>query len=52
MVDASVAEDIGGATTPVQSMFQTDSTAVKAVTRLDWGVRYSNCVQGTDSCTW
>jgi len=52
MVDASVAEDIGGATTPVQSMFQTDSTAVKAVTRLDWGVRYANCVQGTDSCTW
>ena len=52
MVDATVAEDIGGATTPVQSMFQIDSTAVKAVTRLDWGVRYANCIQSTDSCTW
>ena len=52
MVDASVAEDIGGSTTPVQSMFQIDSTAVKAVTRLDWGVRYANCIQVTGDCTW
>lgn len=52
MVDGSVATDIGGSTTPVQSMFQIDSTAVKATTRLDWGVRYSNCVQVTTACTW
>ena len=52
MEDTTVLEDIGGAASVVQSMFQIDSTAVKAVTRLDWGVRYANCVQGTNACTW
>jgi len=52
MVDTSVATDIGGATTPVTSMFQTDSTAVKAVTRLDWAGRYAECAQVLTSATW
>ena len=52
MVDASVAEDIGGATTPVQSMFQTDSTAIRCTTRLDFGARYDECVQSITSVSW
>lgn len=54
MVDAAVATDIGGGgtATPVASMFQTDSTAIKATTRLDWGARYADCSQVLTACTW
>jgi len=44
--------DIGGAATPVQSMFQTDSTAVRATTRLDFNARYDECVQVITGVTW
>lgn len=53
MSDAPDADIGGGGTaTPVQSMFQTDSTAVKATTRLDFAPRYANCVQVITGVAW
>lgn len=42
----------GGTATPVQSMFQTDSVAIKTTTRGDWAARYAECVQSITSVTW
>jgi HK97 family phage major capsid protein len=42
----------GGSATPVQSMFQTDSTAVKAITRLDFAARYAECTQVITGVSW
>lgn len=52
MVDGSVSADIGGATTPVHSMFQLDKVAIRAKTSLDWNVRHANCVQVITSVSW
>jgi len=44
--------DIGGAATPVQSMFQTDSTAIRGLVSLDWNARYDNCVSVLTGVAW
>jgi len=51
-METAPADDIGGATTPVQSMFQTDSTAIRALTTLDWVARRPDVVSVTNTVTW
>jgi len=52
MEDTAPADDIGGATTPVASMFQLDLVAIRAKTTLDWNARYDECVQVVTGVAW
>lgn len=52
MEDTSPADDIGGATSPVASMFQMNAVAIRAITTLDWGARHGDCVQVLDTVAW
>jgi len=52
MMDSAPTADIGGAATPVQSMFQTDSTAIRGLVSLDWATRYANSTQVITGVAW
>lgn len=52
MEDTSPADDIGGATSPVASMFQMDAVAIRCKTTLDWQARHAECVQVLDTVAW
>lgn len=52
MEDTDPAEDIGGATTPVASMFQLDATAIRCRSTLDWNVRHDGAVQVLSTVAW
>lgn len=51
-MESSPADDIGGAATPVASMFQLDQTAIRALTTLDWAARRVNVVSVLDTVAW
>lgn len=44
--------EVGGSTTPVRSLFQTNSAALRAVWELDWLVQRSGAVQQLTSVAW
>lgn len=52
MEDTDPAEDVGGATTPVASMFQMDAVAIRAKSTLDWNVRHDGAVQVLNTVAW
>ena len=52
MEDTAPADDIGGATSPVASMFQMNAVAIRAITTLDWNARHGDCVQVLDTVAW
>ena len=52
MEDTSPSDDIGGATTPVYSMFQLDSVAIRVIQTLDWNVRHADSVAVLDTVAW
>lgn len=52
MEDTSPAEDLGGATTPVASMFQLDAVAIRAKSTIDWNLRHAGAVQVLDTVAW
>ena len=50
--DTSPNKDIGGATSPVASMYQTNSTAIRLTQGLDWAKRRDNVVAHIDGIDW
>ncbi len=52
MEDTSPADDIGGATTPVASLFQRDLTGIRCKTTIDWNVRHAGSVQVLTTVAW
>jgi hypothetical protein len=49
--DTTPAEDMAGAS-PVRSLWQTDSVAMRLRYRLDWGVRQAAGVQSITGVAW
>lgn len=41
-----------GAATPVRSLYQTNTAAIRAVWQLDWALNRSGCVQTITECAW
>ncbi len=51
-MESAPAVDIGGATTPVRSLWQTQSVGLRLVYEADFNVRHKESVQWIDHITW
>lgn len=51
-MESAPADDIGGAATPVRSLWQTNSVGIRAISIMDYNTRYANCVETVHTITW
>ena len=51
-MESSPADDIGGAATPVRSLWQTNSVGIRTISIIDFNSRYGEACQALSGVTW